>query len=428
MPHLRVLVACSGSAGASTGIVRLLTVLALSERMRICKIWDADYPWDVRVAKVASSLTSKGHDVHLVARNNSARAVREVLPEATVHRLRAWPIGRKLSAATMFPAFFNPRWASAIAATGRQCGAEVLLVRDLPLAPTAIAIARLLEIPCVLDMAENYPAMMQSLYDNQLQKPFDYVVRNPRIVAALERWVLRRIDKVAVVVEESAARLRRLGVAESRMALVGNTPPLARVESSGGKVHRDGVLHLNYLGLLEGPRGLGTVLQAVALGRERGLSLRLSVIGGGRESAVFRRQAAELSLGADIVQFHGFIPNADALRLVGDADVGLVPHHATESWNTTIPNKLFDYMAAGLAVISSDAAPAARVVHETGAGAVYAHDDPDALAQAFAQMACAAVRAECGRRGREAVRVRYHWELDAARLEALLHDAISERR
>jgi glycosyltransferase involved in cell wall biosynthesis len=107
--------------------------------------------------------------------------------------------------------------------------------------------------------------------------------------------------------------------------------------------------------------------------------------------------------------------------------VGLVPHHATESWNTTIPNKLFDYMAAGLAVITSDAAPAARVVRETGAGAVYPHEDPEALAIVFAEMASAHVRGAYGRCGRDAIRDRYHWELDAERMEALLHAAIEVR-
>ena len=396
--------------------------------MRICKIWDADYPWDVRVAKVASSLTSQGHEVPLVARNSAARVATETLPEATVHRLRAWPVGRRLSAATMFPAFFNPRWIGAITATALQTKAEVLLVRDLPLAPTAVSVAKLLGIPCVLDMAENYPAMMQSLYDNQLQKPFDSAVRNPRAVAAIERWVLRRVTKVAVVVEESEARLCDLGVAQSKIAVVGNTPPLARVASSKPKMHRNGTLHLNYLGLLEGPRGLGVVLSAVALGRARGQQLFLSVIGGGREAPEFRRLAESLGLDDDIVKFHGFVPNADALRLIAEADVGLVPHHATDSWNTTIPNKLFDYMAAGLAVITSDAVPAARVVRETGAGVVYPHQDPEALATVFGELASAHVRAEYGRRGREAVHDRYHWELDAARLESLLLDAISEYR
>ena len=402
--------------------------MLLTDRMRICKIWDADYPWDVRVAKVASSLTSQGHEVHLVARNSAARVATETLPEATVHRLRAWPVGHRLSAATMFPAFFNPRWIGAITATALQTKAEVLLVRDLPLAPTAVWVAKLLGIPCVLDMAENYPAMMQSLYDNQLQKPFDALVRNPRAVAAIERWVLRRVTKVAVVVEESEARLCNLGVAQSRIAVVGNTPPLARVESSKPKMHRNGTLHLNYLGLLEGPRGLGVVLRAVALGRTRGQQLFLSVIGGGREAPEFRRLAESLGLDDDIVKFHGFVPNADALRLIAEADVGLVPHHATESWNTTIPNKLFDYMAAGLAVITSDAVPAARVVRETGSGAVYPHQDPEALATVFGELASAHVRAEHGRRGRAAVHARYHWELDAARLESLLLDAIAEYR
>src|ERR1700741_3616036 len=88
--------------------------------MMICKVWDADYPWDVRVEKVARSLTDAGHEVHLVARNRGRLSRYEQLPEAHVHRLRPLPIGRRLDSATMFPAFFNPRWAAAIIGTARQ--------------------------------------------------------------------------------------------------------------------------------------------------------------------------------------------------------------------------------------------------------------------------------------------------------------------
>src|SRR5688572_32489493 len=127
--------------------------------MRICKIWDGDYPWDVRVEKVARSLTEAGHEVHLVARNRQRLPVHERLAEAHVHRLKPWRfLGQRLDAMTMFPAFFNPRWLSSILSTARASRAEMLLVRDLPLAPTAIWVGRLLRIPVVLDMAENYPA------------------------------------------------------------------------------------------------------------------------------------------------------------------------------------------------------------------------------------------------------------------------------
>ena len=78
--------------------------------MRVCKIWDGDYPWDVRVEKVARSLTEAGHEVHLVARNRQRRPERERLSEAEVYRLKPWPLlGKRLDDATMFPAFFNPR-------------------------------------------------------------------------------------------------------------------------------------------------------------------------------------------------------------------------------------------------------------------------------------------------------------------------------
>ena len=298
--------------------------------MKICKVWDADYPWDVRAAKVCRSLTIAGHDVHLVARNRAARPIREELPEATVHRLRPWPVGSRLSSASMFPAFFNPRWVSAIYRTAQRERAEVILVRDLPLAPAAIAVARTLGIPVMLDMAENYPAMMQSLFDTHVQRRLDVLVRNPRAVRAVERWVLRHVDHVLVVVEESRERLVALGLRPDRITLVGNTPPLQTLEATGAHVHRSGELHLNYLGLLEAPRGLGVVIAALARCRARGLPVRLTVIGTGRERARFEQQALDLGLDGSAIRFLGYVPHAEALHLVGEADVGLVPHMATK--------------------------------------------------------------------------------------------------
>ena len=96
--------------------------------------------------------------------------------------------------------------------------------------------------------------------------------------------------------------------------------------------------------------------------------------------------------------------------------MGLVPHIANESWNSTIPNKLFDYMSHGLPVISSDARPAARIVRETGCGAVYESRDPLALVDAIVSMLDPVHRVECGLAGFAAVRDVYNWDLDGARL------------
>jgi glycosyltransferase involved in cell wall biosynthesis len=371
---------------------------------------------------VSRSLTEAGHQVHLVARNRLRRPSHERLPEAVVHRLRPWRLlGKRLDAMSMFPAFFNPRWAAAIFRTARQARADLLLVRDLPLAPTAIWVGHLLEIPVVLDMAENYAAMMRSLWEVGVHRRTDVLVRNPAIVAAVERWVVERVDHTLVVVEESRDRLQALGVAPERITVVCNTPPISRLKELTAKVHTDaGQLELVYLGLLEAPRGIGVLVDAVARVRKAGVRTRLTVLGDGRERHNFEARARQAGLNDDSVLFLGRVPYNDAVKLLQAADVGVVPHAANESWNTTIPNKLFDYMAGGLAVLTSDAKPAARVVRENGAGVVFRYDDADDCAAAIRKLADAEFRARCGAAGRRAVAERFHWELDAARMRAAI--------
>jgi glycosyltransferase involved in cell wall biosynthesis len=183
------------------------------------------------------------------------------------------------------------------------------------------------------------------------------------------------------------------------------------------RVHQNGKpLELIYLGLMEAPRGIATLIDGVARARANGVQVNLTLIGSGREKETFERRAAATGLGADVIRFLGRVQNAEALRLLQNADVGVVPHIANESWNTTIPNKLFDYMAGGLAVLCSNAKPAARVVRETGAGLVYTDTNVEELTQAITQLADAQLRAEMGRRGREAVARQYNWEEETARM------------
>lgn len=381
-------------------------------------MWDGDYPWDVRVEKVARSLTDAGHEVHLVARNRDRRTIHESLPEAQVHRLKPWPmLGSRLDRATMFPAFFNPRWVAAVINTARESGADMLMVRDLPLAPTAIWAGRRLGVPVVLDMAENYPAMMRGLWEAGVQRPADTLVRNPRAAAAVERWVLKRIDHVLVVVEESCERLRTLGVPEDCITVVSNTPSLSRLREFAPKVHEDGrPVELIYLGLLEAPRGIGVLIDAVGRARQAGVAARLTILGDGRERRNFEERARALGLDGETVRFLGRVPHSDAMRMLQTADVGVVPHTANESWNTTIPNKLFDYMAVGLAVLTSSAKPAARVVRDSGAGLVFEDGAVGDCAAAIGTLASSRFRARCGANGRHAVLRRFNWERDTARM------------
>ncbi|MGI9628548.1 MAG: glycosyltransferase family 4 protein, partial [Longimicrobiales bacterium] len=393
-----------------------------NDPLRVLKIWDAEYPWDVRAEKVARALTERGHDVLMVARNRDGRTLREELPECRMLRMRPLRgLPKKVAEASQFPAFFNPRWSRLIRKGARELGADVLLVRDLPLAPTAIWAGRRLGLPVVLDMAENYAAMMNDLWLTGTQGPLDWAIRNPKIVRRVENWVASRVDHIVVVVEESAQRLIRIGVEPDRITVVGNTPPLERVRKTPHPQTAGDPVRLAYLGLIEEARGVRTLLDALAICKKEGCQVLTDIIGDGRDRETLVTHADQLGL-SDSVVFHGFVPHRDALDIVARADWGAIPHHANEAWNTTIPNKLFDYMAEGMAVIASDAAPVKRVVSETGCGAIFPSRDPEALARILIESS-ALDRTSFGEAGRRAVRTQYHWEQDVGRLVECLRRA-----
>jgi len=262
-----------------------------------------------------------------------------------------------------------------------------------------------------MDMAENYPAMMADIWTDGRAKPLDVLVRNPRLVAAVERRTLPHLDHIITVVEESSQRVVRLGVPEDQVSVVSNTPSINSVVALNPRVPGS-PMRLVYLGLMEEHRGVGELLDAARELATAGVDFVLDMVGDGRDYPHFRRRAEELGLTAPRIVFHGRLPHRDAIDVLRRGDVGVVPHHARESWNTTIPNKLFDYMAAGLAVVSSDAAPAARVVRETGAGLVFRSGDSRDLAEKLIQLLDIETRDQRRRQGREAVLSRYNWESD----------------
>ena len=397
--------------------------------LSIVYVWDADYPWDVRTEKVCLALTRAGHRVTIVARNRKWAPEREQLPEGTVHRMRPWRwAGRSLDGALGFPAFFSPRWSTLIRQAVHEAQADLVIVRDLPLCPTAIAAARRCSVPVALDMAENYPALMRDRRLGTRNAVIDTFARNPRFTEMVEQYSISHVDWIFTVVEESSTRLAALGANPRRLSVVSNTPPRARAEQSGGavRVPRD-TITVAYLGLLEVARGIGELVDAMGILRaEHGDRFRAVIVGGGRDAALFASRARDAGLLDTTVTFRGLLPHAEALSVISAADIGVIPHHATELWNSTIPNKLFDYMAAGLPVISSDTTPCARVIGETKCGEIFRSGDARSMADAILRASTPDALPRMAEAGRRAVIERYNWEVDTATLLASIRKMISD--
>ena len=95
------------------------------------------------------------------------------------------------------------------------------------------------------------------------------------------------------------------------------------------------------------------------------------------------------------------------------ARAGLVVLHPAPNHVNGRPNKLFEYMSAGLAVIASHFPLWREIVEDARCGMCVDPLDAAAIAAAMRRLADGDEAAEMGRRGREAVPSRFNWDSEA---------------
>lgn len=98
--------------------------------MSICLVFQLQYPWDIRVEKMISSLNKAKYKVDLVCRNEDGLPVREQVNDYfAIHRLPggAGNVSRKI---LNFPAFFSPVWIGKILSTIRQSNSKLVCERE----------------------------------------------------------------------------------------------------------------------------------------------------------------------------------------------------------------------------------------------------------------------------------------------------------
>ena len=138
----------------------------------------------------------------------------------------------------------------------------------------------------------------------------------------------------------------------------------------------DEPLRLLYHGIFGPERGLEATIEAVS-STTRPVQLTLRGLGELRED--LERLVSRLDV-ADRVTFAEPVPMVDLPVAAVGAHVGLLPFSAELGYDLALPNKLFEYMAAGLAVLSSDLIELRRIVDEERVGRLF-DGSPSGLAR-----------------------------------------------
>jgi glycosyltransferase involved in cell wall biosynthesis len=201
----------------------------------------------------------------------------------------------------------------------------------------------------------------------------------------IERLLIGWADSVITVCESIANELsRRYHVRPPRVLL--NCPPRVALPRDGPNLLRqragledsDEQIVL-YQGGFAVHRGLPQLIEAAAY-LERGVVV---LMGWGTLEVELRTLIARLDL-TKKVRIIGPASQPELLRVTAGADVGVIPYLPVGLNNYyTTPNKLFEYIAAGVPVVGSRLPELRRFVEGYGLGLTYHPDEPQDLARAL---------------------------------------------
>jgi glycosyltransferase involved in cell wall biosynthesis len=161
--------------------------------------------------------------------------------------------------------------------------------------------------------------------------------------------------------------------------------------------------------------GIGTLLEATRLLKDRGLPVRALIVGDGLERPALQRQAADLGLGEAAI-FTGHVPAAKVREFHALLDVFVVPRTPDRVCQLVTPLKPVEAMASGLCVVTSEVKALAEIIKPDVTGALTIPQDPVALADSLELLVCSPdIRKKLGDNAREWVARDRTWARNAAR-------------
>jgi len=277
----------------------------------------------------------------------------------------------------------------------RRCGAKLVYeVHDLwPLSPIELS-----------GMPRWHPFILL------VQAAEDAAYRDADVVVSM-------LPKVHAYMATRGLDLRKLHVVPNGIALddwqAAPQPLREDVAQALATTREAGRMVVGYAGSMGLPNALDTLLDAAAL--LRGVALQFLLVGDGHEKARLARRVADERL--DNVALLSPVPKAQIPSLLSAIDIAYIGWQRVPIYRFGIaPNKLMDYMMAGVPVLHSVDAGNDPVA-EAGCGLTVSPEAPAAVAAGLRQLAAlsAVERRAMGERGRQYVRAHHSYAVLAQR-------------
>ena len=362
---------------------------------------------DARVHKEAKTLAANGHQVIVVALWQEGLRVQEKLAGYEVIRLRLYTRnwrGRLVAPLAKYFEFTARVWQFA-----GQRPANIYQANDALTLPAGWLSARRNRAKLVYDARELETG--RNFSSNRLSAIYR------RFWALPEKTFIHQADAVITVNESIADELVRL-YRIPRPAVVMNCPefqPVPRTNRLREEMDIPSTQKiLLYQGLITKGRGIERLIQSAQSLDE------VSVVALGDGPALEEYRHLVLSGQWKRVYLPGKIPLADLPSYTASADIGaLLIEDTCLSYHLSLPNKLFEYIHAGLPVIASNLPEIAHVISTHQVGEVVALDDAQGITRGISRILNDPVRYAQYRSNAAKAASSYTWEQESKNLLAI---------
>lgn len=290
---------------------------------------------------------------------------------------------------------------------------DVILARHFDYELQPILLSWLLSAPLVLEV--NAPHYIERTLDGRPSWP---------LLRFLEGFQWCRADRVYAVSQPLRTLLiERHGVDPDRVAAIPNGVDLTRFVTVAE--HDGPHVRIVFVGGFYRWHGVAELVTAVAPILRADPETELVLVGSGPEEETIRRLVDTLGLGEQ-VSILGRVPEREMPSLLATCQIGVAPYQEVKPFYFS-PLKVFEYMAAGLAVVATSQGQIGELL-PAGSGLTVSPGDIDALTSALRLVADNAhLRRSMGAEARRHVERSYTWLRTCEQLAAVVRSVVAAR-
>ncbi|MBF8795125.1 glycosyltransferase family 4 protein [Pseudomonas monteilii] len=360
--------------------------------MKIVHLTSVHSRYDIRIfQKQCRTLSGAGYDVSLIVADGKGDECVDGVKILDVGK----PIGR-------LQRIFKTTRRIYQRAISLDC--DVYQFHDPELLPIGVRLKRAGKV-VVFDSHEDVPKQL-------LSKPYLHplIMRLISFVFSIyERFACRELDCIFAAtpfIRDKFMRMNSESVDINNFPMVGELDAALPWDKKNNEVC--------YVGGIASIRGITEVVEAFAHTTEK---VRLNLVGRFSESVVEQR-VKKLSGWSSVNQL-GQLERADVKEVLSRSLAGLVTFHPLPNHVDAQPNKMFEYMSAGIPVIASDFPLWRQIIEGSNCGVLVDPMDPQSISKAIDSLARDPELARTlGENGRAAVSAKYNWDIESKKLLA----------